>query len=736
MSIHTARALTRDTLVAGSLLLSLGWPSLSPLAQSFSTEPIEEVVVVGARLPRPAKDVVGKFDVITHETLVNELASSLSDLTRYTPGVSVATADTRFGETEFTIRGLSGNRVATLIDGVPVPDQFDIGSFANAGQDFLVTDAVSRVEILRGPASTLFGSDALGGVVAIVTRDPEEFLTRGNRHIGGSAGYSGRDDASILNGAFALGGDLGPGNLAGVLHLSRKEGHETDRAAVSEPDAQDRTQQSAFSKLGYTLPSGNRLRLDLSWFDESVDTDVVSVLGYGRQFRNTTSIEGDDTRTRYAATGGFDFESDLAWIDQGRLNLYWQDVEVTQRTIEQRLVLTPPIENERIFQYDTSTWGMSMDFDSTFTTAGVEHRIGWGGSLQRSDIAEQRDGLITNLATGSSSNVLLGEVMPVRDFPKSTVDELALYVHDEISLGRFTLIPGLRYQTYDLDADADAIYTADNPTTAAIDASDDSLSPKLGLLWHLNDDVRLYVQYAHGFRAPPFEDVNIGFDIPLFNYRALPNPDLKPETSDGIEFGLNLDRDDYRFSISVFGVDYDDLIETRANLGRDPATGTLLFQSRNIDSARVYGVEANFNTTLERWVSGLTLDLAGSWTRGDNRSTDEPLNTIDPPELIAALTWQPADRWRMGLITTAVAGQDRVDDTQADIFETDGFVLVDFTGSYRLSESVRIDAGLFNAFDKTYWRWSSVRNRTTEDPMIDYLSAPGRYASVSIRADL
>ena len=70
-------------------------------------------------------------------------------------------------------------------------------------------DAISRIEILRGPASTLFGSDALGGVVAIVTRDPEEFLTRRNRHIGGSAGYSGRDDASILNGAFALGGEQG-----------------------------------------------------------------------------------------------------------------------------------------------------------------------------------------------------------------------------------------------------------------------------------------------------------------------------------------------------------------------------------------------------------------------------------------------------------------------------------------------------------------------------------------------
>lgn len=739
-----SRDLFTGALTGGCLLMVLTWPAQVVAAQSFSSEPIEEVLVVGARLPRPAQDVVGKFDVITHETLLNEMAGSLSDVTRYTPGISVATADTRFGETEFTIRGLSGNRVASLIDGVPVPDQFDIGSFANAGQDFLVVDAVSRIEILRGPASTLFGNDALGGVVAIVTRDPEEYLTHSRHHIGGSATYSGRDDATGLNGSFALGSRIGEGELAGVVHVSGKEGHESDRSALSdsdlEPDAQDRQQQSLFSKLAYTLPSGNRLRLDLSWFDESVDTDVVSVLGYGRQFRSTTSIVGDDSRRRYAATAGYEFETDYTWLDQGQLNVYWQDVAVEQRTIEQRLNLSPPVQNEREFRYDTTTWGLSSDLESSFSSVlfstSVEHRIGWGMNLQRSDITEQRDGRIVNLQTGTFSNNLLGEVMPVRDFPNSSVNELALYVHDEIAIGNVTVIPGLRYQTYDLDADADAVYRADNPNTGVIDASDDSLSPKLGLLWHIRSDTRAYLQYAHGFRAPPFEDVNIGFDIPLFNYRALPNPDLKSETSDGFEIGLTLDRDSYRVNLALFGVDYDDLIETRVNLGRDPDTGALLFQSRNIDSARVYGAEVNFNATLERWVTGLTVDLAASWTRGDNRTTDEPLNTVDPLEVIAALTWQPVERWRLSLITTAVAAQDRVDASQVDLYTTDGFTIVDLTGSFRFSETIRIDAGLFNAFDETYWRWSSVRNRSSDDPMIDYLSAPGRYASVSLRVDL
>ncbi len=717
-----------------SLLLCVASAGSLAAEGPVATQVIDEILVVGARLPRPADNVVGKVDVITHADLLDQMASTLSDVTRYTPGVSVATADSRFGETEITIRGLSGNRVASLIDGVPIPDQFDVGSFANAGQDFLVTDAVSRVEILRGPASTLFGNDALGGVFAIVTRDPQEFLRGRASHIGGSAGYSGRDDATSLNGAIALGGGLGDGTLDGVLHLSRKDGHEINRSAVDEPDAQDRTQKSLFLKTGYTLANGHRIRLDGSVFDEQVQTDIISVLGQGRQFRNTTALQGDDERRRYAATLGYDFQTDWRWLDGGRAKLYWQDVAVTQNTAD----LREPIDtlNERRFEYDTETFGLSLDFESTFTTARSEHRLAWGASLERSDIKEQRDGRSINLSSGATTNWMLGEVMPVRDFPNSKVEELALYVHDEISFGRFTLIPGLRWQSYDLDARADAVFSADNPQTVVVDAEESSLAPKLGALWRFGAGSEAYAQYAHGFRAPPFEDLNIGLDIPLFNIRAIPNPDLVPETSDGVELGYRYRGEHMRWSVAAFGVDYDNLIETKVNIGPDPDTGTLLFQSRNIDEARVYGAEFNFGYDFDRWLSGLALDLSGSITRGDNRTDDQPLNTVDPAELITALTWTPNSRWRLGMILTAVASKDRVDDSSIDQVTTDGYAILDLTASWQISNRIRLDAGLFNAFDKTYWQWSSVRNRTESDPMINYLSAPGRYASVTARINL
>ena len=698
------------------------------LAQSVTNTTIEEIQVVGARLPRPVQSVAGKVDVITHETLANTLASDLSDVIRYTPGISTVDGSSRFGNSELTIRGMTGNRVEILVNGVPVPDHFDIGEFSNAGQDYIDTGSVSRVEILRGPASTLFGNDALGGVIAIQTRDPEEYLGKNNQHYGTSMSYSGRDDSVTISASTAM----ARAQVSAVVNGSYSLGHETGRSAVIVPDAQNRYKRSLYARSAYRFMDGNTLRLEASLFDEDVSTDVRSVLGYGRRYANTTSLTGQDDKRRLAAVIGYDF-FDTAWSETGRANLYWQKVDIDQDTVDTRSPLNLRLERE--FNYDVTSFGLTLDLDSRFVTGNLTHRLGWGISLERSEISESRDGTSLDLVTGARSNVILGEVYPVRDFPDSSVNEAAFYLHDEIEIGALTLIPGLRYEYYQLDASSDAVFREDNPQTRVHDLDESSLSPKLGLLWDLTDSLQVYSQYAYGFRAPPFEDVNIGFDIPLFNYRAIPNPDLKSETSNSVEAGARYTTGTFRVNATAFGVWYDNLIESRVNLGLDPS-GTLIFQSRNIDAARVYGLEFDLHVSMSRWLQGLSAGLSGSVMRGDNLTTGEPLNTVDPAELVFSLAWQYDDWLRLAMNTTAVAAKDRIDNSRVDLATTDSYVLVDLMGSIQVNDSVRINTGVYNVFDKTHWRWSHVRNRTTNDPMLNALSGAGRYAGVMVRVDL
>ncbi len=97
--------------------------------------------------------------------------------------------------------------------------------------------------------------------------------------------------------------------------------------------------------------------------------------------------------------------------------------------------------------------------------------------------------------------------------------------------------------------------------------------------------------------------------------------------------------------MAVFHTDYDDFIESRALVGLDPETGLVLFQSRNIDSARIYGVDLRFDQELGGWheaLDGWLLRAAAYWSEGENRETDAPLNGISPPQAVVGLEW----RWR------------------------------------------------------------------------------------------
>lgn len=719
------------------LAFLLGLPAAAAVAapgaddrRPDAANPIEEIVVVGARLPRPVEDVVGTVDVITREALIEQVAVNVEDVVRYTPGVSAARANARFGTTELSVRGLSGNRVTTLIDGVPVADQFDIGAFSNAGQDYLIPDAVSRVEILRGPASTLFGSDAIGGVVAVETRDPEEYLRGASRSASAAAAYSGADDARVLSGALA--GRRGA--LSGVLHASGLRADERDAAGTDLEESLDRSRSAAYAKLVYALPDGDALRFKAEIFDEDVDSRPEGVLGFGRQFANTTFLAGDDERTRRAVQLEYDAAIDADWAEFARVTAYAQRSRADQRTLERRENLPTPVEIQRRFDYQFEDVGLLVDVESRFAALGFDHRLGWGLSLRRSWVEELRDGFQRELDSGAVSNVLLGETLPVRDFPNSTVTESAVYLHDEMTDGALTLIPGVRIEHYRLDGRADAIYRQDYPDTPIEDITESAVAPKLGVRWQASDTVSLFGQYARGFRAPPFEDVNIGLEYAVpFPVRAIPNPDLEAETSDGLEFGVDYRRDGVRLGLTVFGADYDDFIESKASLGFDPASGALLFQSRNIERARVYGAEIRASAPLGDTVS---VDLAASWTRGENRVTDEPLNTVDPPSAMTRLAWQPMPRWRASVAVRAAADQSRVDDTEADLYEPDGYVVFDLGVGYAPNPDVRVDAGIFNLTDKTYWHWAAVRGRPEGDPLIDLLAAPGRYGAVSLRVRL
>jgi hemoglobin/transferrin/lactoferrin receptor protein len=700
---------------------------------------LDPLVIVANKSPRPLSEVAAQVTVINNDDIREGMAEDLDGMLKYEPGLDMETAGTRFGASSINIRGIGGNRVAIEIDGIPVRDQFAIGSYSNGGRALVEPDRIKRVEVLHGPASVMYGSNAIGGVVAISTWDPADLLsaTDNSAWLGLRAGYQGVNDSWVGSGVAAW-GEGAHGLLAAATY---RDGHELDNQAPAEipDDPQEWDSRDFMFRYTYDTNGGNQLRLSAQSTERDVKTEINSLLGYGRRFRNTTELLGDDHDESRRLSLDYLFSAG-GW-EQGTLRVFDVNHDTDQLTLEERAKGANPVDISRRFLYGQDISGVKLNLFREVIWGSSLHRIGTGAEWMRTDITEMRDGLQTSRIDGSTTNVILGEEMPVRDFPISRTDEYGIFLQDEISLadGRWELSPALRWDRYELDPKPDQVWLEDNPDTPVVAVSEDQITPRIGILFHPGDLWTFYGQYSQGFRAPPFEDANIGFDIPLFGFRAIPNPDLKSETSEGIELGMRRITRSSSMSLTLFDTDYDDFIESRVLIGIDPATGDLIFQSRNIDKARIYGADIRYDQDLSAWhpsMQGWMLNLAAYWAEGDNRQTDQPLNSIAPPQAVLGLSWVSMDgAWDFsanGTLTAAKKDSD-IDQTDGERFATPSWETVDFTAGWRPSGRLELRAGIFNLGDKTYWRWLDVANMEADDPMIALLSRPGRSYSVTAR---
>lgn len=706
---------------------------------------LDTVVVVASRVAEPISQVVSSVAAVEREELDRRLVRDPESLVRYVPGVEVVSEGNRFGTRGFSIRGLDGNRVRIVVDGIPLADGYSVGQFASAGRDLVDLEAVDQVEVQRGPASTLYGSDALAGVVAFRTLDPEALLLRsgGDRHLGLRVGHDGIDASRLLSASWA---DGRAGGWQAMVMAAQRRGHAAgNRAWRAEdgPNPLDFRRDSVLAKLVRDAGASGRYVLTFDGTRESRQSAVNSLrFGSGR-FATTYRLDADDSQQRGRASVAGEWTPGLRWLQSLQAHAWLQDTDVRQDSEQYRLpdAATP---------FESLRW-RRFDYESRASGAGVlgqSRHEGWPGrhwQVFGVDMARQRyrglrDGRETHLATGTSSRLVLGEDLPVRDFPDSVETSLAAYWQDEISIGEhFALIPGVRAESNRLRAHPDAIYRADFPDSVPVDVDSDQVTPRLALRWSSGTGHSVFAQYARGFRAPPFGDVNIGLLLPVLNYEVRANPDLRPERSEGLEIGWRHVGGSLRSSVSVYENRYRDLIESRANLGIDPATGALVFQSVNRHRARIRGIEGDLLWLLPGDPSdpgGWQLRAAMAWAQGDDLRRDRPLNTVDPPKVTLGLRYEAGSgRWGLEGAMVAVRGQDRLDHGSDRLFEPPGYARYDLYAWAEPRPGIRINAGLLNLADRRYWSWGGVRGLAASEDNLGFYTRPGRSAAVNVSFD-
>lgn len=691
---------------------------------------LDEIVVVSTRSPRPVSEVVGMVSVLDYTDLETRLATHDEGLWRDTPSVEVESSGSRFTARSVSIRGIGGNRVLVELDGVPVQERFAVGSVAYAGRQGSDLDFVRRVEVLRGPASSLYGSKAIGGVVAVSTFDPVDLA-------GAGAGLAGRLRAAYTGdvdglGASAIGAWQGEAHGL-LLGASHRRSHEPGRSAnPPDPDRLDGERHAGLAKWTWEPSEAGRLRLTVDTDRDHTRSEMNSIAGQGR-FASSTQLLGNDhaTRTGVAFDGG-------ASLGLTRFEgvVFHRATRTRQETLDLREALARPLRIDREFRYDTRTDGLRLRATREFETGGLRHRVLAGAEVARSRLDQWRDATQTGLLDGVSTKVVLGERFPLRDFPLTETVETGVFVQDEIEVAgaRWTVIPSLRLDRTRISVRDDDAWRQANPEAELAELAASDLSPRIGVLWRPSARFQAWGQLASGFRAPPAEDLNIGLDIPLFRTRALPNPELKSESSLGWEAGIRANARGAWLSVAGFWTDYEDFIVSLVPLGPDPETGTLLFQSQNVARARIRGVE--FESGLPLGLLSPRLDafgagLSGYWARGEDRRGGGSLDDVGPASALAFVDWASASgHWSWRLSTLVARGKVRGDDATA-WFRVPGHGVVDLVAAWRAGDRLTVRAGVFNLGDKTWWRWGEARRLPANDPLIPALSAPGRSASIS-----
>lgn len=692
---------------------------------------LDAVTSTATRSPTAIKDVAGTVSVITAEELERRNANSMEDIVRYEPGVSVGDSSSRAGSGNFIIRGIGGNRVLVLVDGLPVPDapitSTSAGSYT---RDYVDLDSMKRVEIIRGPSSALYGSDGIGGTVAYVTKDPADYLEGLDKDW--YASIKGGYDSAGESFTESLTGVKRAGNVEMLGIYTRRDGHETEPNSNALYNPQDYSSNSFLGKLVFNGLWGNSLKFTAQHDENEADIDLLTDVGGAVPstspffFSTVTGSQAENDTQRTLVSAAYSHNTPFAIADNLEAKAFYTRVDRTEHTTQ---TLTDGLTNYyRVsdFEFEQDIFGADLQFGLSRDWAGVSHNFTYGGTVDYTETSRPRHRSETNLTTNTTSSYFPfnDETFPNKNFPDTKTIKAGLYVQDSIDIGRLGVIPAVRFDYFKLHPEVDQLFL--NSTAGSIpvhDQEETEVSPKLGLTFDVTDEYTLFGQYAHGFRAPPYDNANFAFSNPGYGYEILPNANLKPETSDGFEAGLRGGyADGSSFSLSGFYNTYEDFIDT-VFVGFSGG-GLMQFQYQNLSEVTIYGAEARGEY---RFLPAWALRGSVAYAHGEDDDTGAPIDSVDPVKAVAGLAYE-GDVWGSQLVATHAWRHDRV---TAGNFEAPSYTVVDFLAYYDVSEHLTVNAGLFNIFDEEYYNSQDVSGLAAGSTIVGRYAQPGRNFGVN-----
>ena len=721
--------------VIGAVFSGQLYAAQMPVAQAE----IEPVVVTADRNAQTLDKAAPNVSVIGRKTLNQASAQNLDDIVMYEFGVSVPSDNNRRGHAGINIRGIDGNRILMMVDGVRIPESYAGGGSNGAisGRDMVESDTLKQVDIVKGPYSALYGSDALGGVVNMVTLSPSDFVDAGKRgHFGLKHGYRSRDRSHGVTATVAGFHE----NAEGLLMLTRRQGHETENMGSDTSYSTARTATNPQKNNAYNiLAKGNigneRHRLETLYEQYYHANDTVLANGLGSQSRGPVTIATSESNARDRIRRQR-IEAGYRYTGEGRLK------EANLTAYQQKLRTEDDAVDASITRMGTRQLGNSTrysDYGFNQTIRGLNGRSVWefdgavkqtvvaGAEYKHTETARPRDSLTVDNLTGAVSKVYAGSTYPNKTFPDSKRKTFSVYAQDSLTFGNgIVLTPALRYEKDKLNTSTDQAYLNANPSGTATRFSDSAFTPSLRLSVPMGEQFTSFATYSQGFRTPPFDSATMAFANTTYGYAVIPNANLKSERSNSFELGMKFKNERTRAQVTAFYNRYRNFID-RTEVGTASIGGRpiIQYQYQNLDHVKTYGAEAS---AAYKFLPGWQVSGSIAWMRGKQQD-GTPLDSAYPLNGVLGVDYAQ-EKWGGDTKLRWSKKHSRV--SSDSIFQAPGYGVWDVGAWYKPSKNVEIGANIYNIGNKKYWQHADVAGMSRSSVM-DLYTETGRNFAATVQ---
>lgn len=655
--------------------------------QAQETVELDEVKVTAGRVEQELMDVNMSVSVITQEEIRRSSARNVGELLEDIPGVRINN-DGGQGMKRIKIRGEDAFRTLVMIDGQKVSEHKSM-----SGSPMLIDPSmIERIEVIKGPASVLYGSDAIGGAINIITKKGGTKPIEGEVSAGMNTSASGKNASGSIY-----------GGIDGWKYRLSASIEDNDNLKTPKGDMENTyfTARSGSGFLSYDFTPDATVGASLDYYDLEFGSSDVNMPGFAVDVPKWS-------RFKTAVFGEFRNISD-AFV-RLRTDVFYQESKKDMVNSVPGIEEIPgmgsiPYVVQPMAYNTTNQYGFSLQTDWQL---GERNYLIAGYELSYDDLSAQ------SITTNSLLPIMGGDAVVGNYLYDGYQMTNAVYASMETQLpSDITLTYGARYTWVHTDMDMTRIKGSNQITDGS--TSDGKLIFNAGLMWRASDNLSLRASYAQGYRAPILQELYVDTAMGQNSSYTYANPELKPETSDNFEIGVRWNSTYVSADIAAFYSEADDYIATLWNENALPKKG---YQYSNVAEAKTFGIELTSSVRIAE--TGFEPYLTATWMRrqyqnGNGFSTYE---TATPEFMLRyGVRWSGMHAG-VGLRTDVFARSQTVteyDDgiqnvTDSSSYRLGGYTTLNLTAGvdFGPKRQYSFDLGLYNIFDKGYQEQTSI----------------------------